>query len=296
MKPKFEINRGADTGIGQSGVGYIVVPDINTREQYIKDCYRTSTVTISGGYGYGYISSVKIFPDVLQKIHFPLTSEERGTLVFWVRENFSNRPVVVGILSEEGFTNLLTENQQRIVQKIGENIVEIFLDANTSILNINVVGTSDAPSHVTIKSVSGNENSLIALETDGKVKISAKNIETIVRNNFKYFLKNGKNEELISLSGDDEKTEFKDKHGNEIIINNDNVNIRVSNKLNINDGKEPMVLGNTLVNLLKEILQAIQKLTVVTPAGNSSVPVNIASFISAEQKLNNILSKISNLD
>lgn len=296
MNSKFEINRGAETSIGQSGVGFIVVPDINTREQYINDCYRTSTVTINGGYGYGYISSVKIFPDVLQKIHFPLTAEERGTPVFWVRENFSNRPIVVGILSEEGMTNLLTENQQRIVQQFGDNIVEIFLDANSSVLNINVVGTSDTPSAVTIKSVSGSENSLLCLETDGRVKVSANVIETIVRNNFQYFLKNGKNEELISLSGDEEKTEFKDKHGNEIIINEDNVNIRVANKFNINDGGEPMVLGQTLVDLLKEILQAIQQLTVITPVGTSSVPVNIASFVTAEQKLNNILSKISNLD
>lgn len=296
MKPEFEINRGAKSSVGQSGVGFIVVPDINTREQYIKDCYRTSTVTINGGYGYGYISSVKIFPDVLQKIHFPLKQEERGTPVFWVRENFSNRPVVVGILSEEGMTNLLTENQQRIVQQFGDNIVEIFLDANSSVLNINVVGTSDTPSAVTIKSVSGNENSTLSLETDGKVKVSANVIETVVRNNFQYFLKNGKNEELISLSGDEEKTKFKDKHGNEIIINKDNVNIKVADKFNINDGGEPMVLGQTLVDILGEILDAIQKLTVITPVGTSSVPVNIADFTTAKSKLKNILSKISNLD
>lgn len=296
MKPEFEINRGAKTSIGQSGVGYIVVPDINTREQYIKDCYRTSTVTINGGYGYGYVSSVKIFPDILQKIHFPLTQEERGTQIFWVRENFSNRPIVIGILSEDGMTNLLKENQQRIVQQFGDNIVEIFIDANNSSLNINVIGTTDNPSTVTIKSVSGNENSLLSLETDGMVKVSANTIETTVRNNFYHSLKNGKNEELISLSGNEDRTEFNDKHGNKIIIDKDNVNINVANKFNLNDGKEPMVLGQTLVNILGEILDSIQKLTVITPVGTSSVPVNIADFATSKAKLKNILSEISNLD
>lgn len=67
MEGKFEINRGGNNAIGQSGIGFIVVPDDNTRQQYIDDCYRTSTVTINGGFGYGYISAVKILPDVLQK-------------------------------------------------------------------------------------------------------------------------------------------------------------------------------------------------------------------------------------
>ena len=67
MNSKFEMNRGAETTVGQSGVGFIVVPDDNTRKQYIEDCFRTSTVTINGGYGYGYISSVKIFQTFCKK-------------------------------------------------------------------------------------------------------------------------------------------------------------------------------------------------------------------------------------
>ena len=74
---RFEINRGAKSSIGQSGVGFIVVPDDNAREDYINDCYRTMTVTMNGGFGYGYISNVKILGDVLQQIKFPLKSTDR---------------------------------------------------------------------------------------------------------------------------------------------------------------------------------------------------------------------------
>lgn len=296
MNSNIEVNRGAKTSIGQSGVGFIVVPDDNTRKQYIEDCFRTSTVTINGGYGYGYISSVKIFPDVLQKIKFPITQNDRGTPVFWVRENFSNRPIVVGIISEEGYTNLLKENQQRIVQQIGDNIVEIFLDANSSLLNINVVGASEIPSIINIKNSSGSDKSVLNIETDGQASISANKIVATSRKEFNIFLKNSKNEELISITGNEEKTEYKDHFNNKIVSDKDNVNIQVDKKFNINGGKEPMVLGDTLATLLDDMLKAIQAITVISPVGVTSVPVNIGDFAAIQAKLDTIKSKISNLE
>ena len=235
-------------------------------------------------------------PDVLQKIRFPLKSTERGTPVLWLRENFSNRPIVIGIISEEGYTNLLKENQNRFVQEIDGKTVEIFQDANSATLNINVVGKSDTPANVYIKVASGSEVSVVNIDSDGKVNVSANDFTATARNTFNIFLKDGKNDELISLIGDSEKMKFKDKFGNVITSNEENVNITVARKFNVNSGKEPMVLGQTLVDLLNEILDAIKQITVITPVGTSSVPVNIASFTSAQQKLKNILSTISNLD
>lgn len=296
MNSNIEVNRGAKTSIGQSGVGFIVVPDDNTRKQYIEDCFRTSTVTINGGYGYGYISSVKIFPDVLQKIKFPITQNDRGTPVFWVRENFSNRPIVVGIISEEGYTNLLKENQQRIVQQIGDNIVEIFLDANSSLLNINVVGTSEIPSIINIKNSSGSDKSVLNIETDGQASVSANKIVATSRKEFNIFLKNSKNEELISITGNEEKTEYKDHFNNKIVSDKDNVNIETSKSFNLDSGAEPMVLGQTMRDLMEEFLQGVSQLTVLTALGPSSVPVNLATFQTIISKLDTILSKKSNLE
>lgn len=296
MNSKFEMNRGAETTVGQSGVGFIVVPDDNTRKQYIEDCFRTSTVTINGGYGYGYISSVKIFSDVLQKVKFPLTQNERGTPVFWVRENFSNRPIIIGVLSEEGYTNLLKENQERIVQQFGDNIVEIFLDANSSTLNINVVGNSENPSLINIKTSSGSEDSLLNLESDGKVNLSANQITATSRKDFSIFLKTSDNEELISIIGNEEKTEFKDQFDNIITSDKDNIKIQVAKEFNIDSGKEQMVLGNTLENLLKELIQAIQSIQVPTSMGPSGTPLNTAIFSSIEGRLKTFLSKKSNLE
>lgn len=296
MEARVEMNRGGNNTIGQSGVGYIVIPEDITREQYISNCYRTHTVTINGGYGYGYICQVRIFPDVLQKITFPLTSEERGSQVFWVRENFSNRPVVVGILSEDGLTNLLTENQDRIVQEIDGKIVEIFQDANSATLNLSVIGTKDTPANINIKVVSGSEDSVVNIISDGHLNVDANQVQMTARKDVSLFLKNGKDEEQFSLIGDADKVEFKDKNGNTVTINADNVNVVPAKQFNLSDGKEPMVLGNTLVNLLKEILQAIQQISVPTPHGVSGTPINSGTFSGISSRLEKMLSKISNLN
>lgn len=295
MKGRIEVNRGGDNTIGQSGIGFIVVPDDSTRQQYIDNCYRTSTVTINGGFGSGYISAVKILPDVLQKIHFPLKSTERGTPILWLRENFSNRPIIIGVISEAGYTNLLKENQNRFVQEIGGKMVEIFQDANSAILNINVIGIDDTPANINIKATS-NGNSIINISSDGQVKISAKDIIGIARNNFQFTLKDGKNNELITLSGNVDEMKYSDTFGNSITSNKDNINITVAEKFNVNSGKEPMVLGQTLVDLLNELFDAIKQITVTTSVGTSSIPVNVSTFASIQQKLNNVLSQTSNLD
>lgn len=296
MEARIEMNRGGNNTIGQSGVGYIVIPDDITREQYISNCYRTHTVTINGGYGYGYICQVRIFPDVLQKITFPLTSEERGSQVFWVRENFSNRPVVVGILSEDGLTNLLTENQDRIVQEIDGKIVEIFQDANSATLNINVVGANDTPANINIKVASGSEDSVVNVISDGRLNVDANQVQLTARKDVSLYLKDVMDEELFSLIGNADEVTFKDKNGNTVTINADDVNVVPAKQFNLSDGKEPMVLGNTLVNLLKEILQAIQQISVSTPHGVSGTPINSGTFSGISSRLETMLSKISNLN
>lgn len=320
MTAELEINRGAKTTVGQSGVGFVVVPNDDKREDYINDCYRTMSVTINGGFGYGYISNVKILGNVLQQIKFPLKSTERGTPVFWVRENFTNRPIIVGVIPEGNYTNLLTEGQGRYVQQVGERVVEIFEDATNGVLNISVVSDSEHPANVRIKASSGTTESVLEVESDGIVRVSGNQIESVARQDFKMVLKNAVDDELVTITGDKKKVEYVDQFKTNVRLSKESVdvnteidvnveakdsainvtskeiNLKTDNKLNLDSGKEPMVLGDTLKGILNDILKAIQTMTVMTPTGPSSVPINIADFASIQAKLQTILSKKSNLD
>ena len=320
MTAELEINRGAKTTVGQSGVGFVVVPNDDKREDYINDCYRTMSVTINGGFGYGYISNVKILGNVLQQIKFPLKSTERGTPVFWVRENFTNRPIIVGVIPEGNYTNLLTEGQGRYVQQVGERVVEIFEDATNGVLNISVVSDSEHPANVRIKASSGTTESVLEVESDGIVRVSGNQVESVARQDFKMVLKNAVDDELVTITGDKKKVEYIDQFKTNVRLSKESVdvnteidvnveakdsainvtskeiNLKTDNKLNLDSGKEPMVLGDTLKGILNDILKAIQTMTVMTPTGPSSVPINVADFASIQAKLQTILSKKSNLD
>lgn len=291
---KFEINRGANTCIGQSGVGYIVVPDDDTREEYINNCYHNCTVTIDGGYGYSFIENVPIPVDILQKIKFPVKSDEVGSRVYWVRENTFNRPVIVGILNDLDSPNGMTLGQNRYVQEVDNKVVEIFMDANTSTMNISITGDEDNPSKINILS-NTNKDSEINVVSNGKVTINSKNLIVEAFKDAVFSLKKNDSKELLRIESNDTQLHLSDQFDNEITIKDGEIDI-VSDKINHNKGSEPMVLGDTLKGIIEELIDAITAITVTTPAGPSSTPSNAPQFTSIKAKLKNFLSEKSNLE
>ena len=294
MAGKIELNRGARTCLGESGIGYVVIPDNDTRDEYINNCYYSCTVTIDGGYGYSYIENVPIPLELLQQIKFPLKEDEVGSRVFWVRENTFNRPVIVGILNNLYEPNGMVAGQNRYVQEINGNVVEIFMDANTAEMNIKVTGSKNNPSKVNVIS-NTNEDSEINVTSSGKVKISAKNLIVEAFKDAVFTLKKNDSKELLKIESNDTQLKITDQFDNEVTLKDGEIDV-VSNKINHNGGNEPMVLGNTLKESLSNLIDAILSMTMVTPTGASSTPMNAAQFIQIKSQLNNILSQKSNLE
>ena len=294
MAGKIELNRGARTCLGESGIGYVVIPDNDTRDEYINNCYYSCTVTIDGGYGYSYIENVPIPLELLQQIKFPLKEDEVGSRVFWVRENTFNRPVIVGILNNLYEPNGMMAGQNRYVQEINGNVVEIFMDANTAEMNIKVTGSKNNPSKINVIS-NTNEDSEINVTSSGKVKISAKNLIVEAFKDAVFTLKKNDSKELLKIESNDTQLKITDQFDNEVTLKDGEVDV-VSDKINHNGGNEPMVLGNTLKESLSNLIDAILSMTMVTPTGASSTPMNAAQFIQIKSQLNNILSQKSNLE
>ena len=294
MAGKIELNRGARTCLGESGIGYVVIPDNDTRDEYINNCYYSCTVTIDGGYGYSYIENVPIPLELLQQIKFPLKEDEVGSRVFWVRENTFNRPVIVGILNNLYEPNGMVAGQNRYVQEINGNVVEIFMDANTAEMNIKVTGSKNNPSKINVIS-NTNEDSEINITSSGKVKISAKDLIVEAFKDAVFTLKKNDSKELLKIESNDTQLKITDQFDNEVTLKDGEIDV-VSNKINHNGGNEPMVLGNTLKEFLSNLIDAILSMTMVTPTGASSTPMNAAQFIQIKSQLNNILSQKSNLE
>lgn len=288
--------RNLDTGIGSAGVGFVVVPSEVDRVQYINDCYRTNTLTINGGKGYGYFSGVHADINVMQNIKFPTDEENRGTPVVWVKDAVSQLPVIVAVLRKQGDYYSLDENQYRLKRGTETRNVEIFVDGNTAGLDITILGDKEEPANIDIKLSSENADSVLNVSCDNEINIIGNKSVNVVTNQKATLKVKEKGEEKMSLSYElGVGLNYKDEFENEVVAKDGEVDI-ISKKINHNSGKEPMVLGDTLAKLLDDMLKAIQAITVISPVGVTSVPVNIADFAAIQAQLDTIKSKISNLE
>lgn len=288
--------RNLDTGIGSAGVGFVVVPSEVDRVQYINDCYRTNTLTINGGKGYGYFSGVHADINVMQNIKFPTDEENRGTPVVWVKDAVSQLPVIVAVLRKQGEYYSLNENQFRLKRGTETRNVEIFIDGSTSALDITILGDKEEPANIDVKLSSENADSVLTVSCDNEINIIGEKAVNVTTNKKATLKVTEKGEDKMSLSYElGVGLKYKDEFENEVTAKDGEVDI-ISKKINHNSGKEPMVLGNTLADLLNEFLAAVQKITVISPVGVTSVPVNIGDFAAIQAKLDTIKSQISNLE
>ena len=307
----LEKNRGNNNGIPLSGIGYVVIPEGCNTAEYIQSCYRNSSISISGGYGCTYMHNVRVTIDALNNIKFP-TSGEFGSPVVWLRDSFTNRAVVIGVLTVGGKSNLTGIFQQRIYQEVAEQISEIFLDAMNSRVVVTALGNSNVPAEVVIKASSGNaEGDAVRLVSKDIIQAEGKRLKILLTDNFDILINDGE-KDIISIKGNPELFELKDQFGNYINFNEESVelkdqfensvmmneeNVKISTeKFNVGEGSEQMVLGNTLLSLLEQLLDAIISITVVTPHGPSGTPLNAAQFTQIKGKLKTMLSNLSNTD
>ena len=291
----LEKNRGNNNCIPISGVGYIVIPkDVNTAE-YVQRCYRNHSVSISGGYDSTYMHGVKITEEALNKIKFPDNDDGLGSAVIWLRDSFTNRAVVIGTLKTAGESNMVQGSQQRLVQETAQNVVEMFLDALNCTINISAQGNENVPAVINLKASSGtDEGDVVNIISKDCIVTDSRHIKVNLTEDFELTINNGE-EDMLHIVGNEEELHITDHFKNEAIFNEENVQI-LTTKFNVGTGKEQMVLGNTLVDLLSQLIDAILNMTVLTHVGPSGTPVNAATFSAIKSKLKEALSKLSNTD
>jgi hypothetical protein len=130
------------------------------------------------------------------------------------------------------------------------------------------------------------------LINSGRIILSAKNAEMIFYSKKNYgFISDG----AMSI---DNKMGIDVTVGDDInIMTNDRDVQFYTGKGSIylgNENLEPLVLGQQLVDLLSELIDAIVNQSYLTPSGPSAIaPVNAAEFGTIKSKLNNILSKVN---
>lgn len=308
----IEKNRGNNNCIPISGIGYIVIPQDTNTAEYVQRCYRNHSVSISGGYDSTYMHGVKITEEALNRIKFPDNDEGLGSPVVWLRDSFTNRAVVIGTLKTAGESNMVQGSQQRIVQETAQSVVEMFLDALNGTININAKGDDNVPAVINLKASSGtDEGDVVNVVSKDYIKTDSRHLKINLTDDFELTVNNGE-EDLIKISGNEKEIHITDHFKNDIILNEENIHITdhseneiitnkdnvqiLTEKFNVGKGKEQMILGNTLVDLLGQLIDAILSMTVLTHVGPSGTPINASTFSNIKSHLKDALSELSNTD
>jgi hypothetical protein len=159
--------------------------------------------------------------------------------------------------------------------------------------SISDTGTSDfqrAP--IAFENYPNGLNGNQALLSSGRIILSSRDAETIIFSKGNVGVVTDSNFSVDSIGG----IRFDVENSVNITTNGTDVNINTdSGRINLgNNQLESLVKGETLVSLLSQLIDEINKIQLLTPSGPSAVgPVNAPKFNSIKSKLDSILSSLN---
>lgn len=292
-----------------AGVGFIVIPSGVDIELYKEDVLRTGRVSIYGGLGHSFFHNVPIDREVLQRIKFPKKVGEYGTPIVWINIPKHNVPIIVACLKYEDDFHQLSENQKRLTKtsKNGD-LVDIDMNPEKGQLVVTVNGNTDGDRPKIIFRLNGKDNNgQYIVETNGEFLLRAEDRVVVIANNKIEMavtdIDNKSKARVVMNSSDDEGTDrllYEDEFNNSVKVSESMIQILADDSSKIvfgNDEKsEPLVKGNTVVDKLSSIIDAINAITVPTAFGPSGIPNNSAQFTGIKNGLKDILSELTNTE
>lgn len=292
---------GTEDGKLSAGVGYIFIPDNDAvdRDDFVADCLRTKRVTIHGGVGYGTIQDVPIDESVLQRVTFPKEKGVKSTPVVWVNIPVFNKPVIIAVLQYDNDFTSLDELERSFSLVNGDKHIEFSARAKESTVDISIKGDASEPGILNLNVTNESKSCEVNVFVKGKTVINSTE-ELTIRSDKKINFKavDSENVDKFTMTYEVGKgLTYVDEFKNEVTINGDKIQIKSGKeKIILQNGAQPLVLGDTLKSLLEAMLDAISSLTVGTVFGPSTVPINATVFQTIKSNLNTMLSKVSKTD
>jgi hypothetical protein len=194
----------------------------------------------------------------------------------------------ITIRNGENPETLTNENAISVEEDINNDGNIIFLGSGQKLMNYTLPTDNLYPSFTTYPSeMRGNQillNSdriVLSAKTAEMILVSKKDAGLITDGKFSIDATGGIG---VTVDGDT----IVNTNNRDVNINSGNGNINLGNQ-----NLESLVRGETLVQLLTELITAIEVMTVATPAGPSSPPINVASFSKVKGQLRTMLSNLN---
>lgn len=240
------------------GYGYIIIPFNVEADEYISNCYTRERVCIMAEHGGSIVKDCYISKQALRDVEFPDISDNNkyktGSAVVYVTDGFNNKPTIIGVLSKEDETQLLTEFKFKNAKYYKKNSVIIEGNAQDGVLGISVSdGEDEGVINVDIKG-----------KTGGKLNINCQTEATISANS-KIHLKTTGEVEITTYNSSDGEINSSFK------IDAENVEIKPKQLFNVGEATSPIPLGDKN----KEVFEDIQLIL-------NNLNTKIASFASTQ--------------
>ncbi|MDB5206537.1 MAG: hypothetical protein JWR72_1612 [Flavisolibacter sp.] len=266
-----------------AGIAYVIIPSDVTREQYIRECYKTKTVSIYSEFN-GYTNRIPIDQYSLNFVKFPLDKKQYGSAVCFVINPIENRPIITGIYFKGDEVSDLQENQFTFKRELNGNIVEISGSPQDKFLTLNVISAVNGEISINVKSE--DESGKININVDGDCNITSLNKTTLKQFDSLLF---------ITQNRDDENELTFEEHtptGRHIMSAEEKLD---TESYIINDGKENFVLGQKLKTLFDDFITEVGETTVTTTLGKMPI-LNKAQVLKFKERTDEILSTVGFID
>jgi hypothetical protein len=274
---------GPSDSMHTAGIAYVIIPSDVERDTYVTECLRTSTVSIFSETN-GVSNRVPVDQSTIQFIKFPLPPEQFGSAVSFKIDAVKNRPIVDGLYLKANETGNIIENQFKVGRELSGDIVEFSGSPKDKYMLVNVNAHTAGTIDMIVQS--GDEGGALNIKIDGNT-----NIKSLASTNLKQYLSfnsttvNRNDEtEFSSLEQDSQTHTFYDKNHNII-----------TDKLSINNGEEPWILGKQWSQFMKDFIKEVGNSTVTTALGQMPL-LNADKIIEYSNKVDELLSSIAFID
>lgn len=272
---------GIDTKV-LSGSGYIYIPnDITNRELFISNCYNTSTVSILTIEGQRF-DKVGVNRNIFADLDFPETTSDVGSLVFWVKHQKHNQPVVVAIINKKGEVLGFQKGQFSIKKDSSTGEVSILGDSNVGNLFINV--QSDGGGNIIINARNKDKGNKVKINVDGNIETISNNFISNVLEQFYIKIKNDlvdSDTETVIKYVRDIGFQYEDQFGNKITIASSGLKYENDKGIFEVDSNGKFSFKNnqySLTDLMNDLISEIAAIKTTTMLGVQP-PLNVANFI-----------------
>lgn len=267
-------------GIFNVGVAKLVIPSDKDRNLYVQECLRSNYITCVTQDG---IQLNRMYVDsrLFNSIYFPSNNGDRSTYIIYIKPAYGSRTIAIGALLETDGISPFNEEGDLFFGKTETNGKAATISGNSlkGEMFINVSGDLDGEGNYKISVKNKNRTAKYEAFVSGSYKVTATNrIDMNASNVFRILLKNNSDandNDTFTITIDKNKGMLLQDTFNNLEIATEEGKLKVYKEKN---EIERALKGETTSKNIANAYRAITRITVNTPLGPSSTPINLQEF------------------